>query len=79
MKLRKFFRGLLLALAMFAVATTAWAKLSLQQAVEKVERETGGKVLAAETVSVGQQQIHRIKVLTRDGQVRVIQISSDSD
>jgi hypothetical protein len=79
MTFKRFARGLLLALALFAMATTAWAKLSLQQAVEKVERETGGKVLAAETVTVGQQQIHRIKVLTRDGQVRVIQISSDSD
>ena len=51
--------------------------LSLQDAVAKVERETHGKVLSAETKHNGRQTVYRIKVLTRDGQVRVIEVPAD--
>jgi len=53
------------------------ATLSLQDAVAKVERETHGKVLSAETKHNGRQTVYRIKVLTRDGQVRVIEVPAD--
>ena len=53
------------------------ANLSLQEAVAKVERETHGKVLSAETKHNGRQTVYRIKVLTRDGQVRVIEVPAD--
>ena len=53
------------------------ANLSLQDAVAKVERETHGKVLSAETKHNGRQTVYRIKVLTRDGQVRVIEVPAD--
>lgn len=46
--------------------------LSLDQAVEQVRRETGGRILSAETVHENGKAVHRIKVLTRDHRVRVI-------
>ena len=52
-------------------------ELNLQQAVAKVERETHGKVLSAETKHSGKHTLYRIKVLTRDGQVRVIEVPAD--
>ena len=53
------------------------AGITLQEAVAKVERETHGKVLSAETKHNGRQTVYRIKVLTRDGQVRVIEVPAD--
>ena len=63
--------------ALFAADATAAAQISLQDAVAKVERETHGKVLSAETKHNGKQTVYRIKVLTRDGQVRVIEVPAD--
>jgi uncharacterized membrane protein YkoI len=61
----------------FAAPTVQAANLSLQEAVAKVERETHGKVLSAETKHNGRQTVYRIKVLTHDGQVRVIEVPAD--
>jgi uncharacterized membrane protein YkoI len=49
---------------------------SLQEAVEQVQRETGGRVLSADTVRAGPRELYRIKVLTPDGRVRVVTKSS---
>lgn len=53
------------------------APLSMQEAVTKVQRQTGGKVLSAETKTQGKKTIYRIKVLTRDGQVRIIEVPAE--
>ncbi|MGH8040972.1 MAG: PepSY domain-containing protein [Rudaea sp.] len=67
-------------LAASLAAGTAWAaQLTLQQAIAKVERDTHGKVLSAETKHFGRRTIYRIKVLTRDGQVRVIEVPADNN
>ena len=64
--------------AFAATMGTAWAAtLTLQQAIAKVERDTHGKVLSAETKHYGRRTIYRIKVLTRDGKVRVIEVLAD--
>ncbi|QBB69474.1 hypothetical protein ELE36_03270 [Pseudolysobacter antarcticus] len=68
-----------LSLALFLAAGSAHAEVTLQQAIEKVQRDTGGKVLSAEPIQVGKKKIYRIKVLTRDGQVRVIQVTADDN
>ncbi len=47
---------------------------TLREAVQMVEDETGGRILAAETVTTGQSRLYRIKVLTPDGTVRIVQI-----
>ena len=66
---------------LFAVSCAAGAvratQITLQQAIEKVERETHGKVLSAETKHYGRHTIYRIKVLTKNGQVRVIEVPAE--
>ena len=52
------------------------AGVSLNEAVQQVQRETGGRVLSAETVNQGGQTVHRIKVLTPSGQVRIVTIDA---
>ncbi len=72
-------RAALAALAALFAVTAAWAEktITLQQAIDKVERDTHGKVLSAETKHFGRHTIYRIKVLTRDGQVRVIEVPAE--
>ena len=43
---------------------------SLSQAVEQVRRQTGGRILSAETRIEGGREVHHIKVLTEDGKVK---------
>jgi uncharacterized membrane protein YkoI len=50
---------------------------SLDSAVNQVKRETGGKILSAQTVNQGGKRVHRIKVLTPDQRVRIININAD--
>jgi len=52
--------------------------VSLNEAVQQVQRETGGRVLSADTVSQGGRSLHRIKVLTPSGQVRIVTIDAQS-
>ena len=49
-------------------------KVTLHDAIEQVRRDTGGRILSAETVGHGRSQVYRIKVLTQQGSVRVVQI-----
>lgn len=51
--------------------------LTLEQAVARVQNETGGKVLKADSRNTGRVVEYRIKVLTPDGHVRVITLRSD--
>ena len=53
------------------------APLARKDAIAKVQRETQGKVLSAETKQIGRQVIYRIKVLTRDGKVKIIEVPAD--
>ena len=48
--------------------------LSLSEAIEQVRRQTDGKILSAKTKIDGNREVHRIKVLTKDGKVRTIEI-----
>ena len=65
--------GLAVAVLVTAMPVVA-APMTLQDAIAKVERETGAKVLSAETKGGARQKVYRIKVLTRDGQVKVIDV-----
>ena len=49
-------------------------KLKLHDAIEQVRHDTGGRILSAETVGHGRNQVYRIKVLTQAGVVRVVQV-----
>ena len=61
-------------LAVLASGVALAAPMTLRDAIKKVERETGAKVLSAETKHAAKQTIYRIKVLTHDGQVKVIEV-----
>ncbi len=50
------------------------AKSSLTDSVRRVERQTGGEVLSAEPMQRDGRQVNRVKVLTNDGRVRVMQV-----
>ena len=73
-------RAIAAALSALFAASAAWAgQITLQQAIEKVERETHAKVLSAETKHYGKHTVYRIKVLTRTGQVRVIEVPAEQN
>lgn len=63
----------LLGLTVLAPAAAQRA-ISLQDAVERVQRDTGGKILSAESVRQGRADVYRIKVLTREGRVQVVTV-----
>ncbi len=46
---------------------------SLPDSVRRVERQTGGEVLRAEPMQRDGREVYRLKVLTADGRVRVVQ------
>lgn len=46
---------------------------TLPDSVRRVERETGGEVLRAEPMQRDGREVYRMKVLTADGRVRVVQ------
>jgi uncharacterized membrane protein YkoI len=50
--------------------------ISLDQAAEQVRRQTGGRILSAETVNKDGRQVHRIKVLTPDHKVVIREINA---
>jgi len=50
---------------------------SLEQAVDKVKAQAGGKVLKAETLQT-QPPYHRIKVLSKSGKVYIFKVNSET-
>lgn len=55
------------------------SKSSLTDSVRRVERQTGGEVLSAEPMQKDGRQVNRVKVLTNDGRVRVVQVDSQQN
>ena len=64
--------------SLIAAPASFAAAMTLQDAIAKVERDTHGKVLSAETKRTGNRVVYRIKVLTRDGRVQVIEVPADA-
>jgi len=75
----KFRFATILLLAAFALSShdADAATLTMKDAIAKVQRETGGKVLSAESKTQGKKTIYRIKVLTRDGQVKIVEVPAE--
>ncbi|MDQ0010675.1 hypothetical protein J2T07_002881 [Luteibacter jiangsuensis] len=71
------FAALCLALPAIALADQS---LTLEQAVSKVQKDTGGKVLSADTRLVERGRIteYRVKVLTLDGHVKVVPVRTET-
>jgi len=59
--------------AMLGVASAAGG-MTLHQAVAKVRHDTGGKILSAQTVPRGKHMVHKIRVLMKNGKVRVVSV-----
>lgn len=67
-------------LALFAAslsAAVAAREISVQEAIAKAQHDTPGKVLSAQTLRLGKRKIYRIKILTSEGQVRIVQVPAD--
>ena len=47
---------------------------SLGEAVEQVRRQYNGRIVSAETRIRGDREVHYIKVLTEDGEVRTVTV-----
>ncbi|MCQ4165670.1 PepSY domain-containing protein [Tahibacter harae] len=65
--------------ALSVISTAAFAQLTLEDAVERVQQEIQGRVLKAEEVTIGKKKLYRIKLLTRDGRVQVVKIPADEN
>ncbi|WP_395679657.1 PepSY domain-containing protein [Dokdonella sp.] len=70
-------RILLCALLAVLAADACAREVSLQEAVAQAQREADGKVLSVQTLNVGKRKVYRIKILTRDGQVRIVQVQAE--
>src|SRR4051812_2902463 len=72
------FMASLCALALAVASAGAGAReLTAEEAVAKVQQETSGKVLSVQTLMQGKRKVYRIKVLTFDGQGRVVQVPAE--
>ena len=49
---------------------------NLDQAVQQVKKQTGGRILSAKTKNNDGQQVHKIKVLLPNGKVRIIRVNA---
>lgn len=52
------------------------ARLSLSEASDLVVRRIGGRVLAAQAVRESGRELYRIKVLTAQGEVRIVLVDA---
>lgn len=68
--------GLALLAASLAATVTA-REISVQEAIIKAQHDTPGKVLSAQALRLGKRKIYRIKILTTEGQVRIVQVPAD--
>lgn len=69
---------LLMLSLLFAGQVFARGGISLDEAVESVRDRNGGRVISAETQQRDGQQVHNIRLLTKDGKVKRIRIDSSS-
>ena len=69
--------ALLMGVASSISAQTTPPTITLDQAVIQVQQETGGKILSADPRRIGRRLEYRIKVLTPEGHVQVMAISSE--
>jgi uncharacterized membrane protein YkoI len=61
----------------FAVTAAVAREISMQEAVAQAQKETQGKVLSVQTLNVGKRKVYRIKTITRDGRVRIVQVQAE--
>jgi len=50
---------------------------TLDEAVQEIRAQTGGRILSAKTTHSNGKRIHQIRVLTKDGRVRHFQLKAN--
>mgnify|MGYP001599374363 CR=1 FL=1 len=55
---------------------TRQGRLSLSEAADLVQKRLGGRILAAQAVREQGRDVYRIKVLTRQGEVRIVLVDA---
>jgi hypothetical protein len=75
--LRPSLRTLVCAL-LFASALPAWADVGRDEAAAVAQRVASGRVLAVEKADVGGKPAWRVKILTAQGEVRVVVVDAAS-
>ena len=65
--------GLAALLLGLSMPSAAFAQ-SLEEAAQQAARQYNAKVLSARTVQEGERRVHVIKLLTKDGVVKVVRI-----
>ena len=63
---------------LIAWAAPAWAEVSRDEAAAAAQRVTSGRVLSVEQAEADRRPVWRVKVLTAQGEVRVILIDAAS-
>ena len=64
--------------ALIVAATPAWAEVSRDDAAATAARAAAGRVLSVERAEAGGRPVWRVKVLTAQGEVKVILIDAAS-
>ncbi len=68
----------LLCVSLIVLTTSAWADISRDEAAAAAQRVAQGRVLSVEKSEAGRRPVWRVKVLTAQGEVRVILIDAES-
>lgn len=68
----------LISALLMALALPAWADVSRDDAATKAQQASGGRVLAVEKAERDGRPLWRVKVLTPQGEVKVILIDAAS-
>ena len=66
----------LLCSLLLALATPAWADIGRDDAAAAAQRASGGRVLSVEKTGSAARPVWRVKVVTAQGEVRVILIDA---
>jgi len=63
---------------LIVLAAPAWADITRDQAAAAAQRASDGRVLSVEKTESGRRPVWRVKILTAQGEVRVILIDAAS-
>jgi uncharacterized membrane protein YkoI len=63
---------------LIVLASPAWADIGRDEAAAAAQRVAAGRVLSVEKAESGQRPVWRVKILTAQGEVRVILIDAVS-
>lgn len=63
---------------LIALVTPAWADIGREEAAAAAQRVAAGRVLSVDRVEADRRPVWRVKVLTGQGEVRVILIDAAS-